>query len=91
MIVGSYRPILLPVNTPQGEITALVLASNPAHDSYVGELPLAEAAATIATGSGVIGTNLHYLEQLAEKLEQLQIEDRYIERLLERVRRIARA
>lgn len=91
MIVGSYRPVLLPASTPQGEIRSLALASNPAHASYVGELSLDETAAMIATGSGVIGTNLQYFEQLAEKLEQLQIEDDYIQRLLDRVHLIARA
>ena len=91
MIRGSYRPVFLPARTAQGEISALVLTANPAHPSYVGELALGETAATIASGSGAIGTNLQYLEQLVEKLAQLQIEDDYIRRLAEQVARIARA
>jgi len=35
MIRGGYRPTLLPVSTPQGDVTALAFASNPSHDDYV--------------------------------------------------------
>ena len=88
MITGSYRPVLLPATTPQGEIRSLVLAANPAHANYVGDLPLEESAAIIAAGVGMLGTNLKYLEQLVEKLEQLRIEDDYIRQLMDRVRLI---
>ncbi len=81
MIRSSYLPVLAPMRTPQGEITALVFASNPLHPNYVGELPLDETVAMIATASGVIGTNRDYLEQLAAQLKALDIEDPYIEQL----------
>jgi hypothetical protein len=48
MIRGAYRPVMLPVATPQGDISALVFTSNPAHPEYVGELPLPDTAAIIA-------------------------------------------
>ena len=86
MIRGGYRPILLPVSTPQGEITALVFAPNLDHPEYVGELPLDETAAIIASGTGVLGTNRRYLEQLAEQLERLEIEDAYLRQVLNLVR-----
>ncbi len=86
MITASYRPRLLPARTPQGEIESLVLTANPAHQNYVGPLALEETAQTIATGSGALGTNLHYLEQLVEKLEQLGIRDDYVQQLIDRVR-----
>lgn len=89
MIRGGYRPKLLPVSTPQGDVTALAFASNPSHADYVGELSLIETAAMIANATGVLGTNRHYLEQLAAQLENLGIEDAYVQNLAEQVQGIA--
>jgi cation transport protein ChaC len=86
MIRGGYRPALLPVSTPQGDITALAFAPNLAHPDYVGELPLNETAAIIARGAGVLGTNREYLENLVAQIEHLDIEDAYMTQLLEQVR-----
>ena len=81
MIRGGYAPAMVPMKTPQGPITALAFTSNTSHPSYVGELPLAETAAMIASGKGVLGTNRDYLVQLAAQLQALGIEDRYVEEL----------
>jgi cation transport protein ChaC len=89
MIRGIYQPRLLPVRTPQGAVSALVFAANPAHDDHVGELPLDEAAAIIARAEGVLGTNRQYLEQLVWQLEHLGLDDRYLQQLLQRVRSLA--
>ncbi|MFI4931567.1 MAG: gamma-glutamylcyclotransferase [Burkholderiales bacterium] len=86
MLRGGYRPALLPVTTPQGNVTALVMTANPAHTDYAGELPLNDTAAIIARAAGVVGTNRDYLEQLSRQLDALQIDDPYIEQLLQRVR-----
>jgi cation transport protein ChaC len=85
MIRGIYQPRLLPVATPQGEVTALVFAANAEHDDHVGELPLDEAAAMIARAEGVLGTNRQYLEQLVWQLQHLGLEDAYLRELLQRV------
>jgi len=82
MIRGAYRPVMLPVATPQGEISALVFTSNPSHPEYVGELPLPDTAAIIARASGVMGSNRAYLEQIAHQLQTLDIHDDYVMRLL---------
>ena len=81
MIRGGYAPAMVPLTTPQGPITALAFVSNQTHSSYVGELPLAETAAMIASGRGVLGTNREYLVQLATQLQALGIEDPYVEGL----------
>ena len=88
MLLGGYSALLVPMNTPQGTITALVFAANTAHSSYVEELPLNETADLIARGSGVMGTNREYLEQLASQLKVLEIEDPYVHQLLECVRNV---
>lgn len=89
MIRGGYRPAFLPVDTPQGAITALAFASNPAHGDHVGELPIAETAAMIARASGTLGTNRHYLEQLISQLERLGIDNGYLRHLAREVEGIA--
>jgi len=86
MIRGGYRPALLPVSTPQGDVTALVMTANVAHADYLGELPLADTAAMIASAAGVLGSNRDYLEQLAAQLTLLSIADPYVDELLARVR-----
>ncbi len=90
MLRGSYRPALLPVDTPQGPVEALVFAANRAHPDHVGELPLHETAAIIAEAAGFLGSNREYLEQLAAQLQGLAIEDDYVTRLLQQVERLAR-
>jgi glutathione-specific gamma-glutamylcyclotransferase len=81
MLRGGYAPAVVPMLTPQGPIEALAFVSNPSHPSYVGELPLAETAAMIASGKGILGTNREYLVQLATQLDALGIEDPYVAQL----------
>jgi len=85
MVRGGYCPAMVPMTTPQGPITALAFVANPAHPNYVGELPLGETAAIIASGTGVLGTNREYLEQLAAQLDALGIEDPYVVQLYQHV------
>jgi glutathione-specific gamma-glutamylcyclotransferase len=81
MLRGGYAPAMVPMTTPQGLITALAFVSNTSHPSYVGELPFAETAATIARGKGILGTNREYLVQLATQLQALDIHDPYVAQL----------
>ncbi|KAB2868834.1 MAG: gamma-glutamylcyclotransferase [Ideonella sp.] len=89
MLRGGYTPALLPMSTPQGEITALAMTANAAHPDYVGELPLEDTAAMIAGAVGLFGSNRDYLEQLAGQLETLGLDDPYVRQLRQRVRAIA--
>ena len=88
MLRGGYCPTLLPVDTPQGSINALVFACNHDHPDYAGEMPLDDTAAIIAVAAGVVGTNRDYLEQMAQQLDALAIEDAYVEQLLRLVRSV---
>jgi cation transport protein ChaC len=81
MLRDGYAPVMVPMTTPQGPITGLAFATNASHPGHVGELPLDETAAIIASGTGVIGTNRDYLEQLAAQLVALEIEDPYVQKL----------
>lgn len=86
MLRGGYNPAMLPVTTPQGAITALVFTSKHSHPDYVGERPLPENAALIVRACGPLGSNRDYLEQLADHLTILEIEEEYIEQLLKQVK-----
>lgn len=88
MIRGGYCPVLRPVQTPQGEVTALVFAPNLAHRDHLGELPLDGTAAIIASGQGPLGTNRAYLEQVGQQLDGLGIQDDYLDHLLKLVKMI---
>jgi len=86
MIRGGYRPCVLRLHTPQGEVSALVFTANTAHADHAGDLTLEQSAEMIARASGVLGSNRQYLEQLVQQLAHLGIGDRYLDQLLERVR-----
>ena len=86
MIRGGYCPILLPLDTPQGAIQALVLTANTAHPQYRGDLSPQDAAATIASACGSVGSNREYLDQLVAQLQVLGIEDAHVRRLAVLVR-----
>jgi glutathione-specific gamma-glutamylcyclotransferase len=81
MLRNGYCPTLVPVDTPQGPLSALVFACNHAHDDYAGEMPLDDTAAIIAVAAGAIGSNREYLQRMAAQLETLQIRDPYVEQL----------
>jgi glutathione-specific gamma-glutamylcyclotransferase len=91
MITGGYSPAILSMTTPQGSITGLAFTSNTSQSRYVGELPLRDTAAIIASGAGAIGTNRGYLEDMAAQLKALKIEDPYVERLLREVNSVTSA
>jgi cation transport protein ChaC len=82
MIRGSYRPARLPADTPQGPVTALVFAANTDHPDHLDDLGIEQSALMVARGQGLFGSNLQYLEQLAQQLAHLDIVDGYIARLL---------
>jgi len=86
MLAGSYVPTFVAVETPQGGIEeAVTFVINRQSNRYV-QLDMEETARLIATGCGVRGTCLEYLENLAERLELLGLEDRAIRELRLRVR-----
>jgi cation transport protein ChaC len=87
MIAGTYLPTFVPVDTPQGRVDALTFVMNRNSSRYV-RLDLEETACIIATGRGVRGTCLEYLENLAERLDLLGLHDPDIVELRARVREI---
>ena len=87
MIAGTYVPTLMPIETPQGAVEALAFVMNRNSSRYV-RLDLEETARIIATGRGLRGTCLEYLENLAERLDLLGLHDPEIHELHARVREL---
>jgi cation transport protein ChaC len=85
MVRGGYAPQWQTLNTPQGDIQALVFAANCSHPEFVGELPLDQTAAMVAAAAGPLGSNRAYLESLHAQLAALGITDTYVEGLLAQV------
>lgn len=85
MLAGSYVPTFLPVETPQGALSALTFVINRDSHRYV-QLEIEETAHLIATGRGVRGTSLEYLENVADRLELMGLHDPELDELRARVR-----
>lgn len=85
MLTGSYVPSFVAVETPQGSVEALTFEINRETDRYV-TLEFGEMARMIANGQGRIGTNLEYLDRLAERLELLGFADLVLDDLRQRAR-----
>ncbi len=81
MLRGGYTPKWLNLETPQGQVCALVFAANPDEPMYVHGLSLSETAQRLAAAEGNLGKNSDYLLQLAKQLRWLDIADDYVAEL----------
>lgn len=75
MIVGSYRPIFIPLETCRGPVAALAFGANPQHPRHVCDLTPEQEAARIAHATGPLGDNFEYLANLVAHLETLGMRD----------------
>ena len=76
-----YEVRVLKISTNKGPLRAITFVANRASDHYVGRVPLEEQIERIARASGELGSNAEYLFQLVDRLGELGIGDRPIERL----------
>ena len=86
MLAGSYVPTFVALETPQGGVEAVTFVINHQSDRYV-QLDIEETARLIATGRGIRGTSLEYLENLADRLDLLGLSDPAIVELRLRARK----
>jgi glutathione-specific gamma-glutamylcyclotransferase len=82
MINGVYRPRLLPLRTPGGEVRACAFVAERGHVQYCGDLGLERVVDCIRQGCGERGPNLEYLANTVRHLRDLGIRDGSLERLL---------
>ncbi len=81
MVVGSYRPKWVTVQSGERRLVALTFTVRHDHPQYTGKLPLAEQARVIATSRGAFGSSFDYLERTRVALITHGIVDPYLESL----------
>lgn len=75
MLLHAYEPKLVAVETPRGAVEALAFVVDPSAKNYLAELSAEKAAYYVATGEGVLGTSLAYVENLAEQFATMGVQD----------------
>jgi cation transport protein ChaC len=91
MIEEGYIPAFSTVATPQGSLEALAFIMDRQSTRFA-DIGTEEAAHIIATGSGILGKNLDYFDNLATHVEALGIRDNVFEDIRESLdRRRARS
>jgi cation transport protein ChaC len=75
MLTDGYLARFLKVQTPQGDIEALTFVADHNSPKYVSGLTREAAARLIASAHGVLGSNIEYLDELASRLEELNLPD----------------
>ena len=91
MLMHVYAPLFAAVETPFGDVEALAFTVDHGSEHYTPGMSLEKTAHYMATGAGIFGTSLAYLETLAEQLETVGIEDDALFRLRDLARRMAQA
>ncbi len=81
MFSGSYQPVFLEVDTPQGVVEALVFLMDTTNNRYLPDVSLETSAQMIAVAEGNLGPNFTYLESLVRHLDELGLEDPEIRKL----------
>lgn len=75
MTTGIYRPYWLPVETEEGDVTAITFVVNREHPQYASELPRHEMVAIIAEARGKYGPCREYLANTVHALAALGVDD----------------
>jgi cation transport protein ChaC len=75
MFSGSYQPIFVQAETPQGTVDALAFVMDRTNRRYVPGLTADEAARIIARAEGNLGPNFEYLDNLVRHLADLGMAD----------------
>ena len=80
MITEAYIPIFRTVTTPQGPVEALAFIMD-RQDPKFADIGIKDAAGIISTGTGDLGTNVEYFDNLAQRVEMLGIRDKIFEEI----------
>ena len=75
MIIQGYVPTFVGLDTAQGTVEGLAFVVDHSGPRYLPDHDPDDAARMIAQGVGQLGTNIEYLDNLAEQLDLLGIHD----------------
>ncbi len=81
MILRSYKPEFLTLETAHGPVEAMAFLVNRDNPLLLPPMSLEETARRIAAAEGYLGPNIDYLENLADYFELLDLEDDELFRL----------
>lgn len=87
LLTGVYVPRWLRVHTPGGDRPVVAFTVDRSHPCYCGRLSDAETVRLMATGHGLLGSAMDYLESTVDHLDAEGIHDRRLHHLRARVRR----
>lgn len=85
MVVGSYHPRWVTVQSGDRRLVALAFTVRHAHPHYAGRLSLDEEARILATAQGAFGSSFDYFERTRVALVTHGIIDPYLEALAAKV------
>jgi cation transport protein ChaC len=85
MVVGSYRPSWVKLETEGRTLTALTFIVRRDHPQYAGDLSVAQQVDVFETAGGAFGTCADYLERTRVALVAHGIVDPYLEALAEEI------
>ncbi len=89
LITDIYCPTAVNIRLADGrDVTARTYLSDIGHRQFVGSWSDGRKAVAIASGVGSEGSSLEYLENIVRHLDDLEISDVYMERLLAKAREI---
>ncbi len=86
MVTGVYVPTIVDAESELGTIKCITFVANHKASRICPDLPREDKIRYLATGTGVLGTSLEYIENLADHLTALGIDDPYVFSLLEDAR-----
>jgi len=85
MISGAYLPRIVNLKMKDKTAQGLVFVINREHSRYRENLNLDKKAEMIANGEGILGTCREYLENTIKDLDQIQVKDQYLHKLLQKI------
>jgi cation transport protein ChaC len=85
MWAGVYHAEWMRMETPGGDVHAIVYVANDEHPNYVGELSLEDKARIMAVAKGERGWSYEYLGSLVKEFDRLGIRDEHHCALYERI------
>lgn len=89
MLLHAYAPKFLAVETALGNVEALAFVVDHSAKCYLPGMSEEETARYMASGSGIFGTSLDYIENLANHFETIGIKDDALFKLRDLSRQMA--
>ena len=83
MLAGTYLPKWVKIQKASESVDALTFIADPTHEDYLPPGNLKEITMMVSRARGQRGTNLDYLRNTVETLQQLELRDSGLETILD--------